>query len=133
MPRFQRHIFVCTNRRPPDDPQGCCSAKGSEEIRAAFKAEIKRRKLKGIVRANAAGCLDACAWGVTVVVYPESVWYAGVTLADVSEIIDRHIVAGDVVERLLHPAWASGPTRLPPLQIPEAAPVPPPDSTVEKR
>ncbi len=118
MPRFQRHIFVCINRRPPEDPVGCCAAKGSEEIRAAFKAEIKRLGLKAQVRANTAGCLDACARGVTVVVYPEAVWYGGVTLADVNEIFERHILGGEVVERLLMPPFASGPRAFPPLRVP---------------
>ena len=52
------------------------------------------------MRANAAGCLDTCEYGPTVVVYPEGVWYGGLTLEDVDEIIDRHIVGGEVVERL---------------------------------
>lgn len=100
---FQRHIFVCTNRRPDDHPKGCCAAKGSEEVRALFKEELERRGLKGRVRANAAGCLDQCAFGVTVVVYPEAVWYARVKLEDVREIVDEHIVGGRPVERLRMP------------------------------
>jgi len=37
---------------------------------------------------------------VTVVVYPEQVWYGGVTVADVPEIIDRHLFGGVPVDRL---------------------------------
>ncbi len=48
---------------------------GGEAVREALKVELARRGLKGQVRANAAGCLDACAHGPTVVVYPEGVWY----------------------------------------------------------
>ena len=121
MPRYQRHIFICTNVRPPDDPKGCCSAKGSVEIRASFKEELKRRKLNKIVRANIAGCMDACGMGVTVVVYPEAVWYGGVRLEDVNEIIERHIIGGEVVERLLMQVFDSGPHRFPPLSIPAPA------------
>jgi (2Fe-2S) ferredoxin len=129
MPRYQRHIFVCTNVRPPDDPQGCCAAKGSEAIRSAFKAELKRRRLKTIVRANKSGCLDACGFGVSVVVYPEGVWYGGVKLEDVNEIIDSHILRGEVVERLLNRSFPPGPLRLRPLEIP---PEPPPGSPAGK-
>src|SRR4030067_2109046 len=75
--RFQHHVFVCENRRDPADPRGCCGAKGSRGIREALKAELHKRGLKGKVRANASGCLDACAYGPTVVVYPEGVWYGG--------------------------------------------------------
>jgi (2Fe-2S) ferredoxin len=69
-------------------------------LREAFKVELARRGLKGIVRANKSGCLDACAHGPTVVVYPEGVWYGGVTVADVPEIVERHLVGGEPVERL---------------------------------
>jgi (2Fe-2S) ferredoxin len=98
--RFRHHVFVCENRRDPSDPRGSCGAKGSEAIRQALKAELSRRGLKGQVRANAAGCLDACALGPTVVVYPEGVWYGGVRPEDVPEIVERHLVQGEPVERL---------------------------------
>ena len=75
MTGYQRHIFVCTNKREPDDPRGSCSKLGSEALHACFKQEAKRLNLKGIVRANKAGCLDYCAQGPSVVVYPEGVWY----------------------------------------------------------
>ena len=112
MARFRRHVFVCENRRPADDPRGSCACKGSEAIRAALKAEIKRRGLKGAVRANAAGCLDACAHGPSMVVYPEGVWYGHVQVADVPEIVERHLVGGEPVERLLVPELNRTPDRL---------------------
>jgi len=99
-PHFERHVFVCTNRREPGNPKGCCAEKGADEVRDAFKQLLHERKLKGRIRANAAGCLDQCARGVTVVVYPEQVWYGGVTAADVSEIVDSHLVGGVPVDRL---------------------------------
>ena len=117
MPRYQRHIFVCTNLRPPEDPTGCCAAKGSEAIRAALKEQIRARKLKPWVRACSSSCLANCADGVTVVVYPEGVWYGGVTLQDVDEIVERHVLRGEVVERLLIPELAAGPVKLPPLEM----------------
>ena len=103
MARFRHHVFVCENRRPEDDPRGCCACKGSEEIRAALKDELKRRGLKSLVRANASGCLDACAHGPSIVVYPEGVWYGGVRLEDVPEIVEQHLIGGRPVERLLNP------------------------------
>ena len=98
--RFRHHVFVCENQRGPDDPRGCCAARGGVEVRQAFKAELERRGLKGEIRANSSGCLDACAHGPTVGVYPEGVWYGGVTAADVPEIVERHLVRGEPVERL---------------------------------
>ncbi len=94
-------MFVCENLRPPGDPKGSCGGKGSAAIRGAFKDELRRRGLVGQVRANAAGCLDACAHGPSVVVYPDGVWYGGVRPEDVPEIVERHLVGGEPVSRLL--------------------------------
>ncbi|MHB8877221.1 MAG: (2Fe-2S) ferredoxin domain-containing protein [Myxococcaceae bacterium] len=98
-PPFERHVFVCTNRRPPGHPKGCCAEKGSEEVREKLKAEVGRRGLSKKVRVSSAGCLDACAQGVAVVVYPEGVWYGAVTEADVPELVE-HLAGGQPVERL---------------------------------
>ena len=103
MPTFQRHVFVCVNERPPDNPKGSCKAKGGHEVRDKLKAELAARGLSKIIRANNAGCLDQCANGVTVVVYPEQVWYGHVTVDDVVEIVDKHLIGGEVVTRLLLP------------------------------
>lgn len=70
-------------------------------MQEAFKAALTPHRLKGIVRVNGTGCLGQCATGVTVVIYPEQVWYGAVTPADVPEIVSEHILEGRVVERLL--------------------------------
>lgn len=103
MPPFVHHIFVCTNERPTDHPRGCCLAKGSPTIRDALKSAIKKAGLGAEVRVNAAGCLDQCEHGVTVVIYPDAVWYGFVTAADVDEIVRDHIVGGRPVDRLRLP------------------------------
>ena len=103
MPTFQRHIFVCVNERAPGAERGCCKDKGGYAVRDRFKKELARVGLLTKVRANKAGCLDQCADGVAVVVYPEQVWYGGVTPDDVPEIIDSHIVSGRFVTRLMMP------------------------------
>ncbi|MBK7875153.1 MAG: (2Fe-2S) ferredoxin domain-containing protein [Planctomycetes bacterium] len=104
MSKFQRHVFICTNERKPGDPKGCCAARGAAEVAEAFKEKLYARGFKRIVRPNKAGCLDQCAFGVAVVVYPEQVWYGHVTTADVDEIIEQHIVGGKPVERLVIPS-----------------------------
>jgi (2Fe-2S) ferredoxin len=132
MASFQRHLFICVNERTPDDPRGCCRARGSVELAAAFKSKLYERGLKRIVRANKAGCLDQCALGATVVVYPEGVWYGHVTLDDVDEIIEQHIIAGRPVQRLTIPAEKlTG--RIPPPGSPLAADPPPGDTNVQQK
>lgn len=70
-------------------------------MRDALKVELGSRGLAKAVRANNAGCLDMCASGVVMVIYPEQIWYGGVTRADVPEIVEKTIVNGEVIERLL--------------------------------
>ena len=119
MPSFQRHVFVCINERSADHPKGCCKAKGGVEVRDKLKQELKLRGLSKIVRANNSGCLDQCEHGVTVVVYPEQVWYGHVTVDDVVEIIDKHLVGGEIVTRLLLPdqPHLAGKVHLPVLRV----------------
>lgn len=100
MPQFTHHIFICGNRREPGHSRGCCDPSGHEELKARFKSEIERRGLKPLVRANSAGCLDQCELGPTVVIYPQAIWYGGVTVDDVPRIVDETIVHGRIVADL---------------------------------
>ena len=100
MRRFNKHIFICENKRPDGHPRGCCLEKGSTLVKEKFKNRLKELGLNSEVRANTAGCLDACEHGITVLVYPEQVWYGGVTLNDVEEIIQSHIINDIPVDRL---------------------------------
>jgi len=103
MPLFTSHIFVCCNRREPGNSRGCCDPDGSEALRQCFKAELKRRNLGPLVRANQSGCLDQCELGPTVVIYPQQIWYGGVRLEDVGRIIDETVIGGRVLEDMLIP------------------------------
>ena len=103
MPKFERHIFVCCNQRPPENPRGCCDPAGLAELQLAFKQSLAAHGLKHEVRANKSGCLDQCEHGPTVVVYPDAVWYGRVKMEDVAEIVESHILEGKPVERLILP------------------------------
>jgi (2Fe-2S) ferredoxin len=103
VPSLQRHVFVCINERAADNPKGSCKLKGSVDVRDRLKAELSRRGLSKIIRANNAGCLDQCEHGITVVVYPEQAWYGHVTVDDIAEIVEKHLVGGELVARLLLP------------------------------
>jgi (2Fe-2S) ferredoxin len=100
MSYYQRHLFFCLNRR--DDGRACSAAHDAEQLQAHAKDRIKQLGLngRGMVRINQAGCLDRCDEGPCLVVYPEAVWYTYVDEQDIDEIIDRHLVGGEPVERL---------------------------------
>lgn len=103
MAPFEKHIFICCNQREPGHPRGCCDPEATDWLQKIFKKALAERGLNRRVRANRSGCLDQCEHGPTVVVYPDTVWYGGVSAADVDEIIDRHIVGGEPVARLRLP------------------------------
>lgn len=117
MPSFQRHVFVCINERPEDHPKGSCLRRGGPAVRDALKAALKSRGLASQIRANNAGCLDCCEQGVTMVVYPEQVWYGAVTVADVEEIVESHLVNGKPVARLMLKDQPAHPAQLPAIAV----------------
>lgn len=104
-PYYRCHVFCCVNERPEGHPRGSCSRRGSVRLRNYMKARAKELGLETLgVRINASGCLDRCENGPTMVIYPDGVWYHYETLADVDEILERHVAGGERVERLLlHP------------------------------
>ena len=105
---YRLHVFCCTNERPSGHPRGCCLEKGAVRLRNYLKARAKEEGLAD-VRINAAGCLDRCELGPTMVIYPDGVWYRYETPEDLDEILTTHIKGGGRVPRLmLHPD--DGPT-----------------------
>jgi (2Fe-2S) ferredoxin len=100
---YLHHVFFCLNQRDAGRP--CCAAQGAEDLQSYAKARIKELGLQGAgaIRINKAGCLDRCDLGPVFVVYPEGVWYTAVDKHDIEEIIQSHLIAGKVVQRLQLP------------------------------
>jgi (2Fe-2S) ferredoxin len=100
MSHYRCHVFFRCNQR--QSPEACCNNHGALDMQAYAKQRIKALRLdgKGKVRINKAGCLDRCDEGPVIAVYPEAVWYSYVDKHDIDEIIDSHLVHGQVVERL---------------------------------
>jgi (2Fe-2S) ferredoxin len=97
---YTAHVFCCTNRRPAGHPRGCCAERDGEALRDHMKSKAKDLGLKN-VRINNAGCLDRCELGPCMVIYPEGVWYSVPTKADVDEVLQKHMVEGGRVPRLM--------------------------------
>jgi (2Fe-2S) ferredoxin len=103
-PYYKHHVFFCLNQR--SNGEACCAAQGAEAAFDRCKSQVKAAGLAGPgqVRVNKAGCLDRCAAGPVLVVYPEAVWYSYVDESDIDEIVESHLKNGQVVERLLTPS-----------------------------
>ena len=104
MSYYKHHIFFCLNQRKPGEE--CCADHDPQSAFDHCKSRIKAAGLAGPggVRVNKAGCLDRCAGGPVAVVYPEGTWYTYVDRADIDEIVESHLLRGEVVERLVLPA-----------------------------
>ena len=103
MSYYKHHVFFCLNQR--DNGEACCATHDAQAALDHCKSRVKREGLAGpgAVRVNKAGCLDRCAGGPVVVVYPDETWYTYVDKGDIDEIVDEHLKHGRVVERLLLP------------------------------
>ena len=88
----EKHILVCHGT-------GCTSS-NSLEILENFKKIIKEKNIEN-VRVIKTGCFGLCAKGPIVIIRPEDTFYAMVKPSDCEEIIQKHIVEGEVVQRLL--------------------------------
>lgn len=100
-PLYEVHVFCCVNERPPTHRRGCCASKNAERLanymcRRAMVTAAQRR-----LRINLSGCLNLCEYGPTMVIYPEGVWYHYDNEADIEEILERHVIRGQRVQRLL--------------------------------
>ena len=97
---YKHHVFFCTNCR--DDGRECCENHGATAKRAYLKGRCKELGLSGQggIRINTAGCLDRCEHGPVMVIYPEETWYSYVDEEDLEEILQRHLIEGEKVDRL---------------------------------
>ena len=97
---FRKHVLVCTKDAPER-----CGQKGGKEVFQKFRSEARERGLEDLL-VTQLGCTGQHATGPAVVIHPDGVWYKEVTPEDVPEIIEKHLVGGEVVERLLNPERA---------------------------
>ncbi|HEO64419.1 MAG TPA: (2Fe-2S) ferredoxin domain-containing protein [Spirochaetes bacterium] len=98
---IKRHFFVCTNSRPPE-AKPSCGIKGSPNLYMKLMEEVEKRNLFGKIAVTATGCLGPCFDGPSIVVYPEGVWYANVTEADIPDIAENHMQNGQTIDRLVY-------------------------------
>jgi (2Fe-2S) ferredoxin len=96
---FRYHVFCCFQQRPPGHPRGSCAGHGAGPLWAQLSARLEQQPIEG-VSFTPSGCLGFCDAGPLMVVYPEGVWYQPKTSADIDEIVQKHFIEGELVERL---------------------------------
>lgn len=79
---------------------GGCIASGSLEVKAAFEQALKEQGLESKISVVGTGCLGPCALGPVVLISKDNVFYQQVKPEDAEEIIEKHIIGGEIVERL---------------------------------
>ena len=80
---------------------GCLSS-NSADIREKFEKLVEEKGLSDKVTVNQVGCFGFCSQGPFVKIYPEDTLYRLVKIDDVEEIIEKDIIGGQVVDRLLY-------------------------------
>lgn len=104
MSYYRYHVFFCTNHRA--DGSQCCAQCDAQGLRDYLKGRVKELGLagQGGVRVNTAGCMDRCSEGPVIAIYPQAVWYTYVDREDIDEILNQHLINGQIVQRLLLPS-----------------------------
>ena len=90
----KRHIVLCGGT-------GCLSSRANE-ITDLFNKLVEEKNLTDKVTVNQVGCFGFCSQGPFVKIYPEDTLYRLVQVEDVEEIIEKDIIGGEIVERLLY-------------------------------
>jgi (2Fe-2S) ferredoxin len=94
MERYSRHVLVCTGSY-------CSEGRGGRATYSALAPLLQREGLlfgPTRVKRSEVPCLGVCAGGPIVCVYPEGVWYAGVTEKLMERIVVEHLKGGQVIE-----------------------------------
>lgn len=100
MPKPEKHVFICAQNRPPGHPRGSCAERGCGEVLEEFLMQLQQRNCFDKIAVTNTGCIGPCGSGPNVLVYPEGIFYGGVTKEDVNEIYESHLLGDTPVERL---------------------------------
>ncbi|KXG09218.1 Ferredoxin, 2Fe-2S [Anoxybacillus sp. P3H1B] len=89
----KHHILICNG--------GSCMRKGGEEVTIAIRDEIARLELDSTVHTTRTRCNGRCNDACVVIVYPQGVWYKGVTPDKGRELVQTHLKDGDPLKDIV--------------------------------
>ncbi|MBP3503690.1 MAG: 4Fe-4S binding protein [Bacilli bacterium] len=90
----KRSIVICGGT-------GCLSS-DAQAILEKFQELIPAKGIDAKVSVNQVGCFGFCSQGPFVKIFPEDTLYRGVQVSDVEEIVEKDLLNGEIVERLLY-------------------------------
>ena len=98
---IRRHVLVCTG--------SSCTNNDSQETLVAMYDALREKGLlygkrgswEGTVVVSTTSSVGFCAIGPAVLVYPDGIWYYGVTAAVVPRIVESHLVNNEPVWELV--------------------------------
>ena len=103
MEQYKARIVICGGTG--------CMANGSGEIYERFLESVREKGLSITVAMEKeetdyilkkSGCQGFCQMGPLVTLYPQGIMYVHVKASDVDEIIEKTLLRGEVIERLLY-------------------------------
>jgi (2Fe-2S) ferredoxin len=79
-------------------------------MRRALRSELAAQGIADEVEVPEleGGCFGLCLRGPNMVIEPDGIWYARVTVDHLAEIVRVHLIGGQVIRRLrdaMHPIW----------------------------
>ena len=97
---YARHIFLCADQTEPR----CAPKEAGLKSWEFLKQRLKELRLAGprpLVYRSKVNCLRVCARGPVALVYPEGVWYHSCTPDVLEQIIQRHLIGGEVAREFV--------------------------------
>ena len=91
---IRSHVMICGGTG--------CTASGSKTLQSTLQKALEEKGLQDEIRIVETGCFGLCALGPIMTIYPEGVFYSNVTVEDIPEIVEEHLLKGRIVQRLVH-------------------------------